>query len=161
MNNTFVTKRILYTGIRSNSSSYKGSMDLTTPVDILCVNANTDYKITGVFTDGNNKGFTTNANGTLTCTTSEVLHPLIIGMTDVTADKNCRLIYTMYKDGVAIPKANTKIDLNNPGKYKSGGINKIIDGVTSPQFFEVYVQSNVANTTVTVDTLMVTVWGDK
>jgi hypothetical protein len=131
-----------------------GQMGLTEPADTSTPLADTDYKLSGTFTDGgqNNK-FITSSSGTLTYTgVGGKFH--FVGSTDVTIDKNCGMALVLYKNGSPTPTVGRHSfnNANETANISATGLLTLDKG----DEFEVYVQCDTASTTFTFNSLNIT-----
>lgn len=131
-----------------------GQMGLTAEADTVATLANTDYKLSGTFTDDNqNRDFTTSSSGTLTYTgAGGKFH--FVGSTDVTVDKNCSMVLTLYKNGspTNAKGSHTFNSSNETTNISATGLLTLEHG----DEFEVYAQSDSANATFTFGALNIT-----
>lgn len=131
-----------------------GQMGLTEPADTLTTLAGTDYKLSGTFTDNEqNRKFTTSSSGTLTYTgVGGKFH--FVASSDVTINKNCGMVLTLYKNGepTTARGRHTFNNANETTNICATGLLTIDQG----DEFEIYVQCDTASTTLTFDSLNIT-----
>jgi len=131
-----------------------GQMLLTEAADTVLTLANTDYKLSGTFSDDNqNRDFTTSSSGTLTYTgAGGKFH--FVGASDLTADKNCSIAIKLYRNGSfsGSQGVHTFNSSNETTNISSTGIVTLQEG----DEFEVYVRSSSAGTTLSFDSLIIT-----
>ena len=140
---------------------YKGCHHLTTPATITCTDAETYYKITGTFGDGDNCncGFTYDGTGRITYN-GEDAYFLLTGVSDVSADKVCTITYGMYMNGSLVTGAETPHSFPNASSTTNISISNIIK-LTNGDYIETWVKSDTASTDVDVQNLMLTLLGDR
>ena len=131
-----------------------GQMLLTEAADTDLTLANTDYKVSGTFTDAaQNRDFTTSSSGTLTYTgAGGKFH--FVGASDLTADKNCSIAIKLYRNGSfsGSQGVHTFNSSNETTNISSTGIITLQEG----DEFEIYVRSSSAGTTFSFDSLIIT-----
>jgi len=131
-----------------------GQMLLTEAADTELTLANTDYKLSGTFSDDNqNRDFTTSSSGTLTYTgAGGKFH--FVGASDLSADKNCSIAIKLYRNGSfsGSQGVHTFNSSNETTNISSTGIVTLQKG----DEFEVYVRSSSAGTTLSFDSLIIT-----
>lgn len=131
-----------------------GQVILTESADTAATLANTDYKLSGTFTDAEqNRDFTTSSDGKLTYTgAGGKFH--FTGSSDLSADKNCSMALRLYKNGSfsGSQGSHTFNSSNETTNISSTGLLTLQQG----DEFEVYVRSTSASTTFTIDSLIIT-----
>lgn len=131
-----------------------GQMGLTAEADTVATLADTDYKLSGTFTDDNqNRDFTTSSSGTLTYTgAGGKFH--FVGSADVTVDKNCSMVLTLYKNGspTNAKGSHTFNSSNETTNISATGLLTLEHG----DEFEIYTQSDSTNATFTFSALNIT-----
>ena len=153
-----IQQRIFNPNIKSTLQI--GAMYLTAEATTVCVNKDTDYKITGTFVDGNNKGFDIDTLGKIIFTGETGTIGILTGISDLSADKVCEINYTLYKNGLVVPNATTPCSINNPNKAKAIAITRPCN-LTKDDYLEIFVQSDTDNTTVKHFSLMITIICDR
>ena len=128
--------------------------ELDAPTVTDCANADEYYKIGGVWVDGSCQDFIIDGTGRLIYT-GQPKHFEFNGASDLSVNKACRIHYALYKDGVAVPKAETPHDFAASSKIGHIGITKIVKDLPAC-YLEIWVKSDVDNTLVTHSTLMTT-----
>lgn len=140
---------------------YKGCHHLASATNVVCTDANTYYKIGGTWTDGTGGrcDFSYDGSGKITYNGQKaVFH--FSGASDVAADKNCTITYALYKNGVLVSNAITPHTFNTANQTTSISITNLFETYRG-DYFEVYVKSDTAATTVSVQTLYITFLGDR
>ena len=131
-----------------------GQVILTESADTVATLANTDYKLSGIFTDDNqNRDFITSSDGKLTYTgAGGKFH--FTGSSDLSADKNCGMALRLYKNGSfsGSQGSHTFNSSNETTNISSTGLLTLQQG----DEFEVYIRSTSASTTFTIDSLIIT-----
>ena len=135
-----------------------GSMYLTTPIITNCLTKDTYYKIEGLagyFCDGASRGFTVSETGTITFLGVNNTKANANGVSDVEANKQCRLTYALFKKGILVPTAETPSDITNVNKSRCISITR---GLTlqTDDYFDVYVKASVDDVDIKSNTLMLT-----
>jgi len=140
-----------------------GVMHLTGGDTTHCTTANTYYKISKVagFVNGVNNGFTLDYNGRITFIGIKGTDCNFFGSSDVTADKTGELYYALFKNGSLYDDAESPIDINNANKTKGVQINIGIPNLKPTDYFEIWVRSENANTTITHRTLFISFIADR
>lgn len=135
----------------------KGQIHLSAQAVTSIVTANEYIPVSGNFVDGNIKNFTLDSNGTLTYIGygNDVLFS---GVSDVAVNKNCKITYALFRNGVLIPEAQTPHNFQGVSITETLAITHILY-VNHGDAFQVYCKSDQVNTDLTVDNLCVTFWG--
>lgn len=139
-------------------SLYRGQSRLTAEADTILTNANQYYHILGVYSDGNALGFTTLVDGKITFNGHDGTAFIMNGVSDLAVDKNCKLSYGLYKNGVLIPGAESPHDFEHANQTILLAINFLIT-LNKNDYLEVYAKSDIAATTLTVTSLVTTYMG--
>lgn len=143
--------------IISNGHTHAGQViDALTNTDLTL--ADQYYKINGPFTAMDLHAFIHNIDGTLTYT-GTLKHFLFSGASDLGVNKVCRITYALFKNGVLVPGAETPHDFTAQAKVENISITAIL-GATKDDYFAVYGKSSVADTVLSVATLLTTFWGE-
>lgn len=139
-------------------SLYRGQSRLTAPSNVILTNAEQYYHVTGTYSDGNALGFTTLADGKITFNGHDGTAFVMTGISDLSVDKNCKLSYGLYKNGVLIPGAESPHDFEHANQTILLAINFLIT-LNRGDYLEVYAKSSIANTTLTITSLVTTYLG--
>lgn len=138
----------------------KGQLRLTAEQTTdLTATPGTYIAVAGTFSDGLANNFTISAAGVLTYTGTETMSFLLNGVSDLSSDKGARVTYGLYLNGVLVTAAQTPHDFA-VGKAENISITSLIE-LDPDDYVQVFAKSDTANTTITVATLQVTLWGEK
>jgi len=121
--------------------------------------ANTYVQMAGTFTDSHLNNWELNTDGTLTYTGADGAYCLFNGNSGMEVDKACKLTYGLYKNGALVPGAESPQDFAASSKISNIGITRICK-LNKGDYVNVYMKSSVLTTTVTVQTLFLTFWGE-
>ena len=135
----------------------RGCHHLASSTTTTCTDADTDYKVGGTWTDGEqcNKDFNYDGSGKITFTGDNGTFFLFNGVSDLEADKVCRVSYTLYINGIAVSGSTTPTDFEHANSIGSISITNFIK-LDKDDYIEVYVQSDTAVTDITHQTLLLT-----
>ena len=138
----------------------KGRHVLSSSTTTTCTDADTYYKITGTWTNGaGGHSFETDGTGKLTYIGDNNITYLLIGNSDLSSDKVAKITYALYKNGALVTGFETPTDFTAANKIGNIGINNFVV-LNTGDYLEVYVKSDTAATTVTHNTLILTLLGD-
>jgi hypothetical protein len=142
--------------LRENS---RGQLTLSAPFDTdLGVTPDTYTPILGTFSNGINNDYSLAANGELTYTglTSQAFS--FNGVSDLETDKASKITYALFLNGVLVPGAETPHDFSASSKTENISITSLAM-IQPNDVIRIYAKSDTASTTITVQTLRVTLWG--
>jgi hypothetical protein len=139
---------------------YIGGHQLTSPLVTSCVTAGDYYKIGGTWADGCSHGFVSDGAGRLTFVGEDGTNCLLVGVSDLSTNKVCRVIYSAYINGVIVPNASTPTDFTSANKIGNIAITKIVS-FDKGDYFEVWVMSDTSNTDITHNTLYLSFIGNR
>jgi hypothetical protein len=140
---------------------FRGCQALQAPRATSCVNADQYYKIGGTWAGSQCIGFVRDGLGMITYKNGANITFLLNGTSDVRADKNCQITYALFKNGVLVPRAETPHTFNFANQIANIAITAFVENLKYDDYLEVYCKSNVANTLITTETLIVTFLGDR
>ena len=138
----------------------KGQMALSASQVTTLTTADLYYKIAGTWGDGLLENFEIDAGGKLTFNGCSGTGFLFNGVSDLKVDKVCTLTYGLYLNGSLVSGAETPHDFTAASKVESISITKIIS-LTPGDEIEIYAKSNAATTSLTSETLLITMWGEQ
>lgn len=134
-----------------------GQLKLNTATDTTLPNKDIYTKITGVFTDGEAKGFIVSNNNLIYTGPSGVVF-LFNGSSDVEVNQACQIYYGLHINDNLVEDAQTPHDFVNPSKVAHIGITALIK-LNQGDVLNAYVKSDTDNTIVSVKTFDITLWG--
>lgn len=140
----------------------KGCMrldDTVAPISMTLTDTAIWYKLDTNIVDGLCSGFTLDASGRLTHTGINGSNYLFVGASNVLTDKACELKFALYKNGSRLPDVTTPIHISASAKYAEIAVNRGMN-INKGDYFEVFVNSDVANTALTVAFFSVIFWGE-
>lgn len=136
------------------------SLDHTvSPLSVTLTDTGTWYKLDTSIVDGICYGFTLDASGRLTHNGSNGSHYLFVGSANVLTDKACELNFALYKNGVRLPDVTTPIHISASAKYAEIAVTEGMI-INKDDYFEVWVNSDVATTELSVAFFNCVFWGE-
>jgi hypothetical protein len=138
----------------------KGQLRLTAAEDTPMAVAGDYYQVQGVFADGDIKNFSLAADGTLTYSGMSGNVFLLSGSSDLAGNKVCEVTYSVFVNGVLAPGAQTPHSFKNAAETQNISITGLLS-LNNGDAITVRAKSDAANTTITVSTLTVTLWGER
>lgn len=137
----------------------KGQISLSTATPTDLTNSGQYYPLSGSFTDGNCKNFTLTAGGVLTFIGHVPKVFLFNGSSDLSSSKVSIVTYALFINGSLATGAETPHSFTTAASVESLSITSMVYAFPGDQF-QVYAKSNTASTTIDVNTLKVTLWGE-
>ena len=127
-----------------------------------CTNDDTYYKIGWTWTDWDecNDWFEYDGIWKITYTWSGRRFFLFNGTSDLSSDKVAKITYSLYKNGILVSNTQTPTDAEHANSIMSISITNIFP-INTWDYFEVYVKSDTASTTVTNQSLFLTFLSDR
>lgn len=123
------------------------------------VTPGTPVKLAGVFSDGISQGISIDANGKMTVTQDCEDEPLLAsGSANGSSNKVAKITFILYKNGVEIANLRSPIDFENANVDDNFAITTGLLA-SEDDYFEVYVDSDTANTEFTCESFNFTLWG--
>lgn len=123
------------------------------------VTPGTPVKLAGIFADGISQGISIAADGKMTITAECTDQPLKAdGSANGSVNKTSKIIFILYKNGVEISNLKSPIDFSNANEDDNFAVTTGIVA-TKDDYFEVFVDSNQANTVFTCESFNFTFWG--
>jgi hypothetical protein len=135
---------------------YVGLISLTSQQTTSLVVANNYYPISGVFSDNAlDNGFITNSNGVLTYTGTTPAKFLVVGTSDCSVSKGCKLTYGLFKNGTLLSGAETPHDFVATAKSQNISISTII-ALNTSDTIRVHSKSDQVSTDLSIQTMSLT-----
>lgn len=144
----------IWEGTRRHNHGY---INLATPQAINLETAGQYYKIPGTFEIFDHANFVANAAGVLTHNDIKGAYTLN-GAADVEVNKASTVTFVLYRNGGAVPGAETPHTFAASSKISNLSITAIIH-LLKGDYVEVYAKTDTANTLLTPATLRVTLFG--
>jgi len=138
-------------------SESHGQLRLESPADTNLSETDTYYKVSGNFIDGDANGFEVVDNKLKYIRDSGICF-LLNGVSDLQVNKACTITYSLFKNGVLVPGAQTPHTFVNPSKTSNISITAICK-LDKNDELEVFAKSDEINTIISVHTLNDTLWG--
>ena len=137
----------------------RGQAELTAAANTVCANIGQWYQMAGVFTDTYNRGFTTAAGGTVTYNGPDGRIFLFNGASDLQVDKASTITYALYVNGALVTDAQTPHTFTAASKIDNISITRMVE-LNNGDAMTIRMMSDTLATTVTVNTLFITFWGE-
>lgn len=146
--------------MKHSHAKAKGQIRLTaTDTTDLTATANTYVAVDGIFEISLSHWFSANASGVMTFIGEKAIDFLFNGVSDVSADKNCRITYALFLNGSLVVPAQTPHDFASANKDENISITALLT-LEPNDYIQIYAKSDTVSTIISVDTLQVTLWGE-
>lgn len=142
--------------VSANQDGGRGQLRMAVATSTLLVTSSEYYQMIVSSTDSYNKNFSTNATGTITYSGTSGLYFLFNGATNFLTDKAALVTYGLYVNGALATGAESPIDIAASSKRASNAITRVIQ-LNNGDKINIWVKSDQANTTITVDALFLTI----
>ena len=130
---------------------------MSTPTDTVLTTAWTYYVVEWIFGDSCLRDFTMTVAWVLTYTGNCVKHFLFNWTSDLLVDKPCQLTYSMFKNWLLVAWTETLHTFAAAAKTSNISITRIV-AVEPWDYFQMYAKSWTDNTTISVNSLFVTMF---
>jgi len=139
---------------------WRGFHHISSPETTTCTIADTYYKISGTWGDGDdcNHGFAFDGSGKITFQGQSGAYLLFNGASDLSADKVATVTYAMYLNGALVTGGESPVSIQHANENVNLSITNFVK-LNPGDYIEIYVKSNTANTDVTSSTLFLTFLG--
>jgi len=117
------------------------------------------HPVAGTFTGSFLRNWTVAADGTMTFIGSDGKIFSFTGVSDLAVDKACRVTYVFYVNGVAVTSSETPHDFASSSKTENISTASILQ-LNKGDYMSIYAKSDSNNTTLTVNGLLLTFWGE-
>jgi len=139
---------------------YKGCHHLSVALETICTTPGEYYRVNGIWSDGTcNEGFVYDGTGKLTYLGQSNVKFLFNGVSDLSANKVCRVEYQLYINGNIVPGASTPTNFEHANSLSDIAITNFVI-LNTGDYIEVYIKSDTTTTTVTHETLFLTFLGE-
>ena len=143
--------------IGAGSNKLHGQLSLTAQADTVLALAETYYKISGNFANGDALGFIVQ-DGKLIYQGPSGQCFLLNGVSDVAVSKACEITYGLHINGELVEGAETPHTFPASARTQTMAITALTK-LNQNDEIDIYAKSDEASTTLTARTLRVTFWG--
>jgi hypothetical protein len=135
-----------------------GQLRLSEYTDTVLTEADVYSKVSGTFIDGDCCNFEVVDNSLVSnCGDNSAF--LFNGVSDLEVNKACTIHFALFKNGSLVERAETPHTFVTPSKTSNISITSIIN-LDKGDTLEVFCKSSEVNTTLSLKTLNVTLWGE-